>query len=363
MTVELGVLVSEKRYERLLASPTDPLRLQAVDQEARFDVRTLFVPVRQLDLDTGQARFATATAAGWQEQTRESPPRLFYNLLVRPPRPEGQALRTLNGDQRVLIFNETNRWHRGMAFEMLTALPGLRDLVPPALPFDADSLDALAAGPGPVLLAADRRPLRQSAVLLQADGPRVRYLDAGRGAAGTLHRREWASVCRCLFPLLCWASPLPGWPVGPARSPAEWRFYLTRADSGAWAVAAGLAKRDVLRIGDHPEAAWALEPALAEVFGSEGPVVAGHLQAAALAVARTLSRFMPGIAHCALDFWVDSEGRPMLVDLTGRFRIDWLRRVGDAQGLRQVVDHPVRFARLLARTGVAKLDVDFGRAG
>lgn len=86
------------------------------------------------------------TPDGWRETVVSPIPRVYYNRLLRPREPDRRALRALKGDPRVLLFNETNRWHRGMVLEMLAGSPSLHDHVPPSQPLTAAALPTLEEG-------------------------------------------------------------------------------------------------------------------------------------------------------------------------------------------------------------------------
>jgi len=358
VTLQLGILLSAKRYRRLLSVQTDSWRTAALTHERTSGVRLLLAPPTHLQMDAAGTRMAAATESGWREDVVEPIPRVFYNLLVRPVPAEARALRDLNGDQRVVLFNETNRWDRSMINGILAAIPETQSLVAPGEPFGLNP-----PGPGLCLVAPTRRSLRDGALLVETGmGGRIRYTDLHDGRTGTVVRKEWPqSLPLRVAPRHLQLEYLSGWPVGP-EGPVEWRFYLHRGETGAWAVAGSVAKRDAIRIGSPRERCWPLAEALSLTFGAEGPALAGRLQAAALSVMEGVALFLPGIAHAALDFWLDQEGRPTLVDLAGRFRLDWLTRAGESRAYQRLWEHPVHFAQLLARTGVEKLHVDFGRS-
>lgn len=359
MTLQMGVLLCAKRYRRMLGGDFEARRLLALEHERVYGVRTLFAPPAQVCSETDTALMARATSWGWQEETVEPIPRIYHNLLTRPIAPEARALRDLNGASRLVLFNEINHWHRGMIFGILSALSQTQVLMPPSEP-----LQSMPPDPGVFLVATAHRRLRDKGILMESGiGRRLRYTNLSVGRTGTLLQETCAETLRLALPLQpLWLSRLYGRPVGP-DGPVEWRFYVHRAESGAWEVAGAVAKRDAARLGARRERCWPLAEALSLTFGSDAGPLADRLHRDALAVIKTLALFLPGIAHCALDFWLDQEGRPMLVDLTGCYRTDWLARAGEDRMLKRVLDHPARFARLLDRTGVEKLHVDFGRSG
>jgi hypothetical protein len=122
-------------------------------------------------------------------------------------------------------------------------------------------------------------------------------------------------------------------------------------------------KHDALREPGRRERCWPMEPALERCFGAEAGHVGSRLRQLALQTAAVLARYQPGCVHCAIDYWVTEDGQPTLADLSGRFRTEWLARAGEHAALRRMSQHPLRFARMLAETGVGKLHVDFGRGG
>lgn len=360
----MGVLLSDRTYRRLMSGEYNVWRQMALAQEQQFDVRTLMIPVCDVDLDGGRMRAAAATPLGWRETPAEQPPRVYHNLMVALPKPESRALRNLNGDLRAVIFNETNRWNRGLVFDVLAQFPHLRDYVPPTAPFSPDDAGFLDTGPGPFLLTETRRPLRCGAYFLDWKGRATLHctrLPGGLTAAW--HRRDLPErLHQMIPPKMRWVSRLGGRPAGPGV-PAEWRLYLHRNELGRWTLAGALAKHDILRIGGAAEQWWPFDEAFRLTFGAKGARLSARLRSLAIEVAEALTLFLPGVVHCAMDFWVDRDGRFMLADVAGRYRIDWLRRLGDEVALQEVLNHPVQFARTLEETGVGKLDVDFGLAG
>lgn len=364
MVCQMGVLLSDRRYRRLVAGDHDVWRHMALAQEKQFGVKTLMVPVCDVDLDGGKVRAAVATPLGWTETLAEQPPRVYYNLMVLSPKPESRALRALNGDLRVVVFNETNRWNRGLVFDVLSRFPHLKDHVPATFPYNPDDPELMSAGQHIFLLAQTQRPLRWGSFLLAwKDRTTLQYTKLPDGLTGTWNRSAHAERLRSTIPRsIRWVSRLNAMPVGP-DGPAEWRLYAHRNALGRWVLDGALAKRDLLRTGAEPERWWPFEEAFQLTFGAEGIRLADQLRSLALEMTDTLNLFLPGVVHCAMDFWVDHEGRFMLADLAGRYRIDWLRRLGDEVALQHVLNHPVQFARTLEETGVGKLDVGFGRAG
>lgn len=366
MDLTMGVLVSRRRYQRLLggAGPeADAVwRLQAIRQEGRYGVRTLVLPAEGATLEASLVRGAVAAPDGWME-AEVPPPTIYHNLLLCPPAAEARALRALNGDLRATVFNETNRWRRGLVCDILAAVPATAGLIPLTLPYSEAALDACLDGGGPALLAPSRRSLRQALILeWQPDG-RLRVTRPHTGMACAVARAELPGALAGLLPAgQAWLSALGAWPAGPA-GPVEWRLYAHRGEDGAWTLGGAVAKRDLFRLGRRPERCWELEAALALTFGAgAAPALGSRLREAALAVVQALSLYLPGIAHCAVDFWITADGRLLLADLIGRYRTDWLRRIGDLPALVELLDHPVRFARLLAQMGVGKLHVGFGAA-
>lgn len=360
--MQMGVLVSENRYRRLLADGAEAWRQRALRYELQFGVRTLVIPICSLDLDAGRVRAAAPATLNWQEELITGLPRVYYNLMLRSTRPQAKALRQLNGDLRAVIFNETNRWNRGLVFEILSAVPDLRPYVPPTPPLTPANLEALLSGErGLLLLAQSQRPVRDRSWLLRWQGGR--QIHATQLPGGLQEVWSPADVRSRLSRKLRWITQLPGEPVGPA-GPMEWRLYLHRFPLGGWQLAGAVAKHDLLRLPPHRERIWDFGDALNLTFGTaSGMALADQLRSLALTAVEVLSLFIPGMAHCALDFWIDGEGRPMLADLSGRYRVDWLRRLGDTTALRRLLAHPVQFARTLEETGVGKIDVGFGRTG
>lgn len=364
MLLQMGALLTERKYRLLLAGAYEHWRLRALVHERRYGVRTVFLPARTVDLDACLVRGAVATPLGWCEETVEPPPRAFYNLMARPGPVDARALRDLNGDLRAVVYNESNRWNRGMVFDILAAAPGTGVYVPPTVPYAPGLLHDLTARPGLFLLAPARRPLREQGALVEATGTgELRVLKIREDATGTLRRDDVQGPLPPPLPAAPrWVSRLSGWPAGPG-APAEWRLYAHRDDAGAWCVAGAVAKHDALRPAGRPEVCWPFADALAHTFGPAAPDLAERLEAGARAVAGALTLFVPGISHCAVDFWIDAAGQPVLADLLGLYRTDWLRRVAETRALQQLLDHPIRFALTLARTGVGKLHVGFGRTG
>jgi len=359
MVFGVGMLISSQRYARLFKGEIETLRLRALDQERTYGVRSLFASPVRLSGPVGSAVMAVPTPDGWKEEIIEPLPRVYHNLLAWPDAHESRALRDLNGNQNLIVFNETNHWKMRMVYEILFTRLETRHFVPGIVP---DS--GLYSEPGVYLAMRARGPSDRRVALLQSvDGrnfdytlpaPRVRGSGSGQDLQATLQSILSSRV------LLVRLKDLP---VGPDHLPVEWRVYLFRSsETGQFTVAAGLAKRDILRMGSERERCWRLRPALAATFGSEASTLESQVEESGLQVVRALSLFLPGIAQIAVDFWMDPEGRLTLIGLVGCYRTDWMQRSGELQAQRLLADHPVRFARLLSRMGV-KLHVDFDRAG
>lgn len=355
MAVQLGVLVSSKRYHGLLQGGEADLRNWMLAQQNKHDVRMMAASPTMLDPVTNRATMAVATPRGWQEETFHPIPRIYLNLLSHPNRAEALSLRVLNGSMGLMLFNELNRWNRRTVFSMLAADARTQSLVCPVAPFAGLPREA-----GLYLLAPVRRSPRKGGYLLEADGSRrIRYTQLQHGRNGTLFTDSPPEELTRGRSLL--VSRMPGLPAGP-DGPVEWRFYLIRSSGAeAWKVAGSVAKRDMLRRGGRT-CAWPLREALTATFGSEAGAMSDRLHRAALDVINTLTLFIPGIAHCAVDFWVDRHGSLQVADVTGHYRTDWLARIGDTKALELLHEHPVLLALFIAQKGVEKLHVDFGRA-
>lgn len=325
MNLSLGVLLSERAYADLLAGGHPGLRQMAQLWRQEHAVRALFLPVARAQPGRESATLARLTRGGALKESERPLPRHYLNWLGPAGPEDGRALRRLTTDGRAVVFNETNRWNRGMAFEMVATDREAAPLVPPTSPWGG----LPPPGAHICLLAPGRRSAIQGGALLEV-------------MAGRLQRLGPRLPTR-----LRWVSQLPGVPAGPQGLPAEWRFYLHR-EAERWQVAAAVVKREGLR-GSTPEACWPVGEALALTFGRAKSPVGERLRTGAVAVARALARFLPGVVHLAVDFWVTNEGSPVLVDLVGRYRLDWLRRIGDAEGLARVRSFPARFALALAR--------------
>lgn len=357
MNLYLGVLVPKRRVDRLKAGAFRFWHDFARRQEERFAVKLVFLSPRQVELGAGVAHGLVPGRTGWQEQVIEPGPQFYYNQLVIPAPAESRALRDLNGDLNVVLFNETNRWNRGMVYSMLESVPALKEYLPETLSFHPDDAAALKEK-GLFLLAPARRAVREAGLLIRCDGTnRVEYQMVSGRTNGQLCLTDRDALRRSLPGNLRWASRLGDWPSGPG-GPVEWRIYLHRTSRSSWTVAGAVAKRDVLR-GRQRECCWRLHEALTLSFGAGASTLADRLYAAALAIVESLALFIPGIAHCALDFWMDRAGHPVLLDLSGHYRTDWLRRVGDLKAVEQVLSHPARFARHMASTGGERLHVGF----
>lgn len=356
--MQVGVLLSEARYRRMLAGGAEPWHGAVLDQEQRLGVRTLVAPLGRVDVAAARLRMAAATPDGWRE-VETATPLIYFNRIPRAARAEVRNLRSLGGDPRFVVFNETNRWNRNMIWGILAAVPAVRDLIPPTVPYPSRAARAITSGR--YLLAPARGRIRSHGLCLVWERPGwVRYIRFRAGVTGMLAARDLPEALAALKPgrpLL--VAAMRDWPVGPGL-PADWRVYLYRRPGGDWTVAAGVAKHDLLRSRHARERCWSLEEALGLTFGPLGTEVGARLRAAGLAVARSLSLWLPGLAHCAADFWLDAEGRPTLADLAGCYRTDWLRRAGESEAQRQLLDHPLLFARALLQGGVEVLHVDYG---
>lgn len=317
-------------------------------------------PPMAIDLDSYRARMAVPTPYGWKEELVCPMPRVYWNHVAKCAVHESRALRDLNQDTRVLLFNETNRWDRDMLLEMLATAPGVQDWLPAIEPLTERTLNDLAPGELYLALPARRRARISGLLLTRLENREVQYTRIYKGARG-IFRREDLPAARKLMSSrkLRWLSRLSGMPVGPA-GPVEWRFYLHRDETGAFALAGEVAKYDILRPRMGTMHCYRLIDALTNTFGRSGAELATRMRAGALTIARTISLFLPGIVHFAVDFWVDAAGHIMLADLTGRYRTHWLQRAGESEALRRIQDHPVRFARVILSRGVDKLYVDFG---
>ncbi len=363
MQVTMGVLLSAGRYQKLLAGHWNGWRLRALAEERNLGVRTVVAHPAALSGGLNEGYAAVPTARGWHEELVRGLPRVYHNRIVLPDPAQARALRQLNGDQHTVVFNETNRWRRQMVYEMLRALPETRDLVPPTQPYAGPPRE-----PGLYLLATSRRAVRDRCMLLQRDRRGVCWQLDPRGGLGKPLSLPAEATPAPFSPGSDWKtvliSRLDRPPVGPQGHVVEWRFYLHREDqAGAWTLAGAVAKEDIVWEPGRPALTWRVREALLLTFGREtSSSLEDTLSSSALAVARNLSLFLPGIAHLATDFWVNREGLPILIDLTGHYRTHWLERVGDYSSLNRVLEHPARFARLVTRMGVAKLDVDFGRS-
>jgi hypothetical protein len=358
--MRLGVLLSEGRCRRLLARKLDRLHKTALEQEQKYDVQLLFSAPRWLDIEENSGRMIIATPSGWRKVQVRSLPRVYCNQVSAPKPHDARALRDLNGAGRTLLFNETNRWNRGMLHGMLSSWLGAEAYLPDTTLHGEHGFDALR--PGLYLLAPSRYNLRKRSALLH-------YTD--HGSLSLYYPTRGGMVCwnddrvqKELQPRLGsparWLVSLPGWPTGP-KFPVEWRLYLYRGPSGEWIIAGGVAKHDLLRSRATKERCWSLEGALQLQFGSSAGRLHDQLRAAAAEIASGLSLFLPGTAHFAVDFWIDTAGTITLIDLVGSPRLDWLRRAGQKEAYRAMTEHPIRFALWLAKTGVEKLHVDHGR--
>lgn len=353
MTVQLGVLVSTNRYQRLLQGEWAPFRERVLRYEQEQGVQILVATPTQVDAVADRATMISAGEDGWQETTVQPVPRIYLNRLVRPTKAEARGLRDLNGNMGVVLFNETNRWHRQMLFAMLSQHPQTGGLAPPVEP-----LTAWPERPGLYLLAPARRMPSQGGYLLEVDGgPRLRYTQLKGGRHGVIFRNTAPADLSGSRPLL--VSPLSGLPMGP-YGPVEWRFYMVRGEAGGWAAVGGVAKRDLLRL-EAPPRCWPVHEALSLTFGAEAEALFATLNRAAQQIVRTLTLFIPGISHCAVDLWLDPYGNPSVADLSGCFRTDWLACAGQIEALEYLDLYPVLFAQWLNREGVKKLDVDIGR--
>lgn len=360
MALELAVLLPNTRHQRLATGATDSYHAMTRQQECNFDVRRLFTCPDQIDLERNTATALVAEESGWLEVRLDSLPTMIHNCIVHPTTAEARTLRALNGDIQTALFNESNRWDRRMLFAMLQAVPAVAEVVPQALPLTHIRLAGLK--PGTYLIGPSRRPLRQEAVLLTVEADHIRYRRIRDGTTGRASRSDlWAGLPGWVPSHANWIASLPGEPTGP-DGPAEWRVYVLRTESGDWRVAGAVAKHDSLRAGSRRERCWALERGLSLTLGADGSAVADRVLSYATKVVEAFALFVPGVAHCAVDFWTDAEGRIVLADLVGGFRTDWLRRIGDSEAIQALAEHPLRFARALARTGGGKLHVDFGRS-
>lgn len=353
MTIPLGVLVPAARYRRIMAGEFRHWHSLALRWEAEFGVQMVLAPPQQVDLRAGHMRGLRAGPDLWLEVTCE-PPRLYHNRVVRPLPEEARALRDLNGSDQVLLFNETNRWDRGMVYAMLRSQPELWPLVPETEAYPGVHEEWLEAG-CPVLAAPARRALTDGAYLLERMERRLRYRRLGGRATGVRLAEENGLSEGLLPDNVRWASRLSGRPVGP-DGPVEWRLYVQRTESLDWAVVGAVAKRDVLRA-TRVERSWELYEALALTFGSEAAGLSEQLRDGAVAVADALSCFMPGVVHGCLDFWIDRNLQPTLVDLAGHYRLDWLERAGQLAAVDRILTLPARFARMVTVRGVRRLNV------
>jgi len=349
MTLIMGRLISPSRYNQLLQDAFPYLRQRARRQERLFGVQTAYLPPSFVDLDGERSTALVAGSKGWKEVVLSPSPRIFHNLLTNPLGTEGRALRALNGDLRVVLFNETNRWHRNMLYGILSTNPNVKPYLPALRPYSHTNpqQDLFAMDQDrPKLLLTARRSLPQMAYLIDQSGL-IRPI--GKTSGTSLESMRWMLT-------------LPGSPYVPAgfTSPMDWRLFIIREGNlGNWSVPGWVAKCESL----SGSSSWTFAKALHQIYGRRAPEIQGQMYHVGMSIADTLSRFMPGIAHFAADFWIDQAGQPFLVDLSGRFRYDWVRRIGDWQALESLTNHPVKFALALQGTGVGKLHVDFGRIG
>jgi len=352
MTLILGRLISPSRYHRLLHGTFQHLHRRAKRQAQLFGVQSVYLPPSYVDLGGDRATVAVAGAKGWREIILSPSPRIFHNLLTNPLGIEGRSLRTLNGDLGTVVFNESNRWHRDLLHGILSTSASIRPFLPPISPYSHtdqqlnSSLLEIGAPNQCQLLMTARRALTENTYLINESGL---ISPVGKTTGTSMESIRW---------ILCLPGP-PHIPVG-FHSPMDWRLYLIRdARSGRWDVPAWIAKCET----PLKSTCWPLAQALNQTYGDQAPEIQKLLYHAGTTIGATLSRFMPGIAHFAADFWIDGTGRPFLVDLSGRFRFDWVRCIKDWQALECLTNHPVKFARALQGSGVGKLHVDFGRIG
>lgn len=341
----VGILLPTATLRRIAAGkPTWEHAEKYAGAARRLGLEAVLFSLSGYDHDRGSVRGYVLQRGRWRSW-RGPVPAVIHNRLVPATLGVAYLVKLLERTRGAALFNPVVPRDRWPVWEWLQSHKALRGRIPPTWPLDREactSLPGLARERGALVLRPGYGATKVSTYFVEAVGGRRRRFRIRRpGGAGRIVGRDrlvlWLGRLRLKWPYVVQEAL--------SLAPYEGEPWLLRAavqrdGAGTWRLIDGVALtsrgalpvRKVLgELFPRPEAVWS---------------DAGRL---ALETAESLGRRFENTADLGVDFGVDAQGRPRLIDVTFRDPRNAFLEAGEASTHTRLYENPITYAHSLLR--------------
>ncbi len=326
----------------------------------KHNVRVAICTVDDIDLDKNQIRSSILIDGNKETIEDITIPRYIYNFVLHTKRTSVSKIRKLRLSRDIDVINPVNRFFQPVLFEMITSITHSKQMVLPYKLFSKSGLKAMVKENSSFYVLPQRSSTTHRVITVQRNSNKSQSYLIRFGklkltvSESQLYYQIKKIVKNKKYFLMKAPSQIKKWD----GSPLEIRGYLQKNESGKWIVHHFLAKKDMFtKDSIFDTACEELKNVLVDVLPKEMTTTMNIMAHYLLDIGIILDYYIPNLASCYVDFIVDEEGSPYVVQIGGVDQQDYLLEVNNYEWWQHSIQHIFHYLLNLTQKERGKHDM------